>query len=154
MSLETTPEWLEGIIFCNWYVERLSISNFTRTALVTEYWQGMMSDLINFLDRIRQSTVFCPPHYEFRKYTGVAWWYYSLQLISGQVEYIKPHLNCLDHLVLARNDVRFDKLTSLDPYESTVFCLNHYEFRNYTGVAWWYYLLQLVCGEVQYIKLH
>ena len=36
MSLGTTAEWLGGILFCNWYLERLSISNYTGTASITD----------------------------------------------------------------------------------------------------------------------
>jgi hypothetical protein len=91
MRLGATPEWLGGIIFCKWYLERLSISNFPRNASTTEYWQGMMSDLIDFLDLIHQRTLFCSHHYEFRNHTGVAWWYYVMQLVCGEIELIKLH---------------------------------------------------------------
>jgi len=46
MSLWTPAEQLGGIILCHCYLERLSIWNFCRTTSITEYWQGMIPDLI------------------------------------------------------------------------------------------------------------
>ena len=56
MSFGTTAEWLGGISIGNWYVERLTITHFTTSASNTEYWQGMMSDLMYFLILIRLGT--------------------------------------------------------------------------------------------------
>jgi len=35
----------------------------------------------------------------------------------------------------------------------TYWCPHHYEFRNHTGVDWWYSHLQLVCGQFEYMPL-
>jgi len=114
MSLGTTQEWLGAVIVCNWYLERLSISNFTTTAFITEYWQGKMPDLMYFLVcLISEKTYCCPNHYEFRNHIGVAWCCCFSQLVSGEVEYIKLHYNCFHHWVLARKDARLDVLPGL-----------------------------------------
>jgi hypothetical protein len=49
MTLGATVEWLGGISIGYWYVERLRISHFTTSASITEYLQGMMSDLMYLL---------------------------------------------------------------------------------------------------------
>jgi hypothetical protein len=38
MSLGTTVEWLGGILICNWYLERFSISKFSKNTSITKYW--------------------------------------------------------------------------------------------------------------------
>jgi hypothetical protein len=38
MSLGTTANWLGGILICNWYLERFSISKFNNTTSITKYW--------------------------------------------------------------------------------------------------------------------
>jgi hypothetical protein len=134
-------------------VERLSISNFPRTASITEYWQGMMSDLIDFLDLIHQSTVFFPQHSEFRNCIGVVWWYYLLLLICGEVEYIRLPYNSWSHHLMETGMIPDLMYLLVLIHQRTVYCPRRYEFRNFTGVAWWYYSLQLVSGELEYIKL-
>ena len=106
--------------FCNWYRERWSLSNYTRTALITEYWQGMMSDLECFLFLILLRTNWCQHHYEFGNYNGVAWWYNHVKLVWGEVEYITLHYKCFHHWVLAGNDVRFDVLPGFDPSSKSI----------------------------------
>ena len=114
MSLAIIGEWLGGIILGNWYLERLSISHFTTSTCITEYWQGMMSDLIDFLFLNRLRTYWCPHHYEFRNESGVAWWYNHLQLVSGAVEYITLCYKYFHHCVFAGNDVTFDRFPVLE----------------------------------------
>ena len=100
------------IIICIWYVDSLGICHFIKSASITEYWQGMVSDLIDFLESIRLRTYWCPHQYEFRNHRGVAWWYSHLQLVCGQFEYMPLHYKCFHHRVLARrNDVSFDKIS-------------------------------------------
>ena len=115
MSLGSTGGWLGGIIICIWYLARLSISHFTTIASITEYWQGMMTDLIDLLVFIRPRTYWGPHKYEFRTIRGVAWLYNRLHLISGEVEYITLNYKCFHHWVLAGNDVRFNVLPGFDP---------------------------------------
>ena len=103
------------MFICNWYLERLGVSHFSASASITEYWQGMMSDLIDLMDMIRLRTYWCPHHYELRNHRGVAWCWYFWQLISREVEYIILHYKCFHHWVLARNDVSFDWFPDLDP---------------------------------------
>jgi hypothetical protein len=38
LSLGTTADWLGGIIICNWYLVRLSISKCSTTTSMTKYW--------------------------------------------------------------------------------------------------------------------
>ena len=108
-----------GVAWCcfffNWYVDSLGICHFTTSASITEYWQGMVSVLINFLELIRPRTYWCPHHYEFRNHRGVDWWYSHLQLVRGQFEYMPFLYKCFHHRVLARNDDRFDKFPGFDP---------------------------------------
>ena len=119
MSLGTTQEWLGAVIVCNWYLERLSISNFTTTAFITEYWQGKMPDLMYFLVcLISEKTYCCPNHYDFRNKSGVDWCCCFLQLVSGEIEYIPLDYNCFRNWVLARTDVRFDIFTGSDPSQN------------------------------------
>jgi len=49
MSLGTTEGCPGAVIFGNWHVDSLSISHLTTDASITEYWQGIMSVLIDFL---------------------------------------------------------------------------------------------------------
>jgi hypothetical protein len=71
---------LGGIILYNWYLERLSISNFSSTASIMKSWLWMIPYFIGLLVLIHQRTVYCPHHYEYLNYSGMAWWYYYLQL--------------------------------------------------------------------------
>ena len=54
MGWTNTAEWLGGIIFCNSYQDRLSISKYTITAFIIEYWQRLKSDSRYFQVLIRQ----------------------------------------------------------------------------------------------------
>jgi hypothetical protein len=56
---------------------------------------------------IHQRTIYCPHPYEFRNYSGAAWWYFYLQLVSGEVQYITLYYNRFHHQELAMNDPRF-----------------------------------------------
>ena len=115
-SLASTEGRLGGRIFSNWYLGRLSISHFTTSASITVYWQGMRPVLIDcrlILIRLVR-TYWCPHHYEYRNYSGVAWWYKHWQLVSGEVEYIPLHYKCFHHWVLARNEVSFDRFPDFD----------------------------------------
>ena len=97
MSFGTTAEWFGAEFFFNWYLDSLSISHFTTSASITEYWQEMMSVLIDFLDVILLRIHLCPHQYDFSNYIGVAWWYNHLQLVSGQLEYITLHYKYFHH---------------------------------------------------------
>ena len=97
MSLRTTVEWLGGISIRNWYLETLRISHLTTSASITEYWQGMMSVLINFLDLIGLRTYWWPHHYEFRSHSEDVWWYEQWQLVCGQFGYVTPNYKCFIH---------------------------------------------------------
>ena len=118
MSWGSTEGWLGGIIICIWYLAKLSISHFTTIASITEYWQGMMIDLIDLLVFIHLRTYWCPHKYEFWTIRGVAWWYNHVHLISEEVEYITLNYKCFHHWVLARNDVRFDRFPVFDPSDN------------------------------------
>ena len=48
MSLGTTENRLGGMNIGDWFVDSLGMSHFTASASITEYWQGMMSVLIEF----------------------------------------------------------------------------------------------------------
>jgi hypothetical protein len=50
MSLGTTVEWLGGILICNWYLERFSISKFNKNTSITKYnllVQGLNHNWLN-----------------------------------------------------------------------------------------------------------
>ena len=115
MSLGTTEGWLGAIIISNLYMDRLSISHFTTSASIPEYWQGMMSDLIDFLVLIWLRISWSPHKYVSWNHRGVAWWYNHLQLVSGEFEYIPLHYKCFHHWVLAGYDVSSDILPNVDP---------------------------------------
>jgi hypothetical protein len=74
-------------------------------------------------------------------------------LVSGVVEYITLYYNCFHHQVLAMNDPIVCIFAGFDPSKNYLYCPHHSEFRNYSGLAWWYIYLQLVSGEVEYITL-
>ena len=114
MSLGTTAEWLGGIRIHNRFLDSLSMSRINTSASITEYWQGMMSVLVDVLIWIRLRIYWCPRHYEFRNYSGVAWWYTHSQLVSGQFEYVPHQFKCFHHQVLARNDVSFGRIPDFD----------------------------------------
>ena len=118
MSLGTTEGWPGAVIFGNWSVDSLSICHFTTSASIMDYWQGMMQDLIDFLELILLRTYWCPHHNVFRNHRGVAWCCYFWQLVSGQFEYMPPHYKCFHHGVFARNGVRFDKFPGFDLSEN------------------------------------
>jgi len=115
MSSGTTAEWLTAIRIWKWFLDSLSMSHFSTSASITEYWQGMMSVLVDFLIWICLRTYWCPRHYEFRNYSGVAWWYKHSQLVSGQFKYVPLQFKCFHHRVLARNDVSFGRIPDFDP---------------------------------------
>jgi len=115
MSSGTTVEWLAGIRICNWFLDSLSMSHFNTSPSITEYWLAMMSVLKDLLILICLRSYRCPHHYEFRNYSGVAWWYMHSQLVSVQLEYITLHYKCFHLWVLARNDVSFARFPDLDP---------------------------------------
>jgi len=114
MSSGSTGEWLGGRRIRNWFLDSLTMSHFSTTASITEYWQGMMSVLVDFLIWICLRTYWCPRHYEFRKHSGVAWWYTHSQLVSGQFEYVPLQFKCFHHQVLARNEVSFGRFPDLE----------------------------------------
>ena len=103
MSLGATDGWPGAVVFGNWSVESLGICHFTTSASITEYWQGMVSVLINFLDLIRLRTYWCTHHYEFRNHSEEVCWYEHWQLVCGQFGYVTLHYKCFHHGVLARN---------------------------------------------------
>ena len=107
-------EWLGGICIGNWFLDSLSMSHFTSSASITEYWQGMMSVLVDFLIWMSLRTYWCPPHYEFRNYSGVAWLYMHSQMVSGQFEYVLLQYKCFHRGVLALNDVSFGTFPDFD----------------------------------------
>ena len=95
-----------------------------------------MSDSIYFLVLIRLRIYWCPHHYEYRNYSGEAWWYSHSQLVSGEIECIKLHYKCFHPWVLAGNDVGFDRSPGFDLTKNILVPPPHYEFRNHRGVAW------------------
>ncbi len=115
MSLGTTVDSRGGIVMCNCYLFRFSLSHSTTTASITQYWLWMFPDFIFWLVFSCQWTMYCPPHYEFRNYSGFAWLYCYLQLISGEVEPTTLYFNCFHHPVLAMNDPRFYIFAGFDP---------------------------------------
>ena len=82
--------------------------------LVTRFWRSLQYHEV-FLAPVYKSPFWCPRHYEFRNYSGVACWYMHWQLVSGQFEYITLQYKCFHHWVLARNDVSFDRFPDLVP---------------------------------------
>ena len=127
------------------------MSHFNTNASITEYWQGMISVLLDFLSWIRLRTYWCPHHFEFRNYRGVAWWYTHSQLASGQFEYAPLQYTCFHHRVLARNDFSFARFPDIWILLRTYWCPHYYEFRNYSGVAWWYTHSQSVSWQFEYV---
>ena len=91
------------------------MSHFTTSASITEYWQGMMSVLLDVLMWMSLRIYWCPRHYEFRNYSGVAYWYTHSQLISGQFEYFPLQFKCFHHRVLTRIEVSFGRFPDMDP---------------------------------------
>ena len=69
MNLGTTVKRSGGMNIGSRYVDSLGMSHFTTSASITEYWQGLMSVLIYFLDLIRLRTYWWPHHYEFRDHS-------------------------------------------------------------------------------------
>jgi hypothetical protein len=103
LSLGTTAASRGCIVMCNWYLVRLSLPHSTTTASITQYWLWMFPDFVYWLVLICQRTIYCPHHYEFRNYSGFAWLYCYVQLISGEVEPTTLYYNCFHHPVVAMN---------------------------------------------------
>ena len=154
MSLGTTEGWPGTVIICNWYVDSLSICHFTRSASIAEYWQGIMSVLIDFLILIWLSIYWCPHQYGSRNYSRVVWCWYIWQLVSGQFEYMPLHYKCFHQGEYWQGMVsvliHFLELILLRTY----WCPHHYEFRNHRGGAWSWFVWQLVFGQFEHIPLH
>ena len=49
MNLGATEKWFGGMNIIKGFVDSLGMSHFTTSASITEYGQGMVSVLINFL---------------------------------------------------------------------------------------------------------
>jgi hypothetical protein len=75
----------------------------------------MFPGFIYLLVLIHQRTIYCPHHYEFSNYSGFAWWYCYVQLVSGEVEPATLYYNCFHHQVLAMNVPRFYIFAGFDP---------------------------------------
>jgi hypothetical protein len=74
-----------------------------------------MLDFVYLLVLIHQRTIYCPHPYDFKNYNGFAWWYFYLQLVSGEVEPTSLYSNCFHPHVLAMNVPRFYIYAGFDP---------------------------------------
>ena len=90
MSLWTTQSWLGGVTISNKYMERSSTFEISITSKITKYWQGQFCMFRNQLDTGESQILFLniPLEDDIMDYTVMAWWYYYVHQVYGQVEYI------------------------------------------------------------------
>jgi hypothetical protein len=85
-------------------------------------------------------------------YTVMAWWYYALNLVSGEAEYISDQYNIYTHQEMAWNDTIFEISGEYNDHQIAFQCPPEVQFMNYMYqvIIWWCQPLLLVSGEPQY----
>ena len=107
---------------------------------------------VDFLILMGIRTYWCPRHYEFSNYRGVAWWYRYSQMVSGQFEYVPLQYKCFHHRVLARIMVRVGRFPEMDPSKNILMPTPLW-VQELQRSGYWYTHWQLVCGQFEYVPL-
>ena len=115
MSLGTTVSSRVGIVMCNWYLVRLTLPHCITTASIPMFWLWMFPVFVYWLVLIHKRTIYCPHHYEFRNYSELAWWYFYVELISGEVDTATLYSNSFHHPVLPMTVPSFCIFAGFDP---------------------------------------